>query len=445
MNRRDDLVARRRSQGYSQEELAERLGADRCTVARWERGTTTPQPWHRPRLARILALPLEELDRILTTSRTEPQSRTECVSCQDPGSIVEAPWSPAGAAQVLHELAGGMMNRRGFLVASGGTLTGLATGWAGSLENAAEPDTLDGRAGRLTPEVIDRFDSRLAELRRLDDAMGGTQLRRLAVAEFQMLTRLTPDATESTYQRLFSVIAEAARICGWLHFDTGEHAAAQSYYIAALRASATADDLPAGANILAGMSWQATLTGHHHEAVTLVDSALDRLDRNACPRLDALLASRQARAHAAAGDAAACGRALNEAEARLDTATSADTQPGWLYYFDEAELAAQAGSCWMELGQPDRARPFINTALRTLDADYVRDRAIYHARSAETYLLHSELEFACDEMGTAIDLARRTGSQHCVSTIRHARTQMRVHDSEPRVIELDRRLATLAA
>lgn len=453
MERRDALVARRHRQGYSQEALAERLGVDRCTVARWEQGTTSPQPWLRPRIAQILSLSLDELDRLLvdepgaSVSGGWPVQRRQHIECgcDDNGYVLDAPWSAAGTMQMLQEIAGGAMDRRGFLIACGGTLTGLATQWTNELGNAALTVANGDQPGRVTPGVVVRFESRLADLRWLDDAMGGTQLRALAVAEFRTLTRLAASATASTCHRVFALIAEAARICGWLHFDAGQHAEAQSYYIAALRASVAAADPLTGANILAGMSFQATSTGHHHEAVALIDSARDQLGLDACPRLSAMLASRQARAHARIGDAAACGRALNDAESHLDAATSAPTEPDWIYFFDEAELAAQAGACWVELRQPDRARPLIDTALHTIDTGYVRDRTIYHTRSAETYLQQGELDLACHELSTAVDLARRTSSVRCVSIIRQARWAMSTYDREPCVVALDDHLTVLAA
>ncbi len=450
MGRRDELVARRQRQGYSQEALAERLGVDPCTVARWERGTTSPQPWIRPRIARTLSLSLEEVDRLLVAERAGvaesgmwPVEHRHRIYCGCNGDVLEAPWSRAGTVHVLQEIAGGAMDRRGFLIASGGTLTGLVTHWADGLGNAAVATS--DRSSGVAPGVIGRFESRLADLRRLDDAMGGTQLRHLAVAEFRALSRLAADATGLTSHRLFAATAEAARICGWLHFDVGEHAEAQSHYIAGLRASSTANDPLTGANVLACMSLQATSTGHHREAVTLIDGARDQLGRNATPRLNALLASRQARAHARAGDATACGRALNLAESHLEAATSAATEPDWIYFFDEAELAAQTGACWVELQQPARARPCIDNALQTIDASYVRDRALYHSRSAEAYLQDRELHLACDELSTAVDLARQTGSARTISTIRHTRQNMGTNEREPCVIELDDRLRAIAA
>jgi transcriptional regulator with XRE-family HTH domain len=49
--RRRRFAARRKAVGFSQEQLAERLGVERSTVIRWESGETEPQPWLRPKIA----------------------------------------------------------------------------------------------------------------------------------------------------------------------------------------------------------------------------------------------------------------------------------------------------------------------------------------------------------------------------------------------------------
>ena len=66
--KRQRFAARRKAVGFSQEQLAERLGIDRSTVARWESGETEPQPWMRPRLARVLQISVDQLDDLLTGS-----------------------------------------------------------------------------------------------------------------------------------------------------------------------------------------------------------------------------------------------------------------------------------------------------------------------------------------------------------------------------------------
>jgi transcriptional regulator with XRE-family HTH domain len=65
--RRAELVRRRVLRGFTQEALAEHLGVERSTVARWERDTVTPQPWVRSRLAAALAVTADQLNALLTS------------------------------------------------------------------------------------------------------------------------------------------------------------------------------------------------------------------------------------------------------------------------------------------------------------------------------------------------------------------------------------------
>jgi transcriptional regulator with XRE-family HTH domain len=63
--RRQRLVDRRRVVGLSQERLAEAVGVDRKTVARWETTGSWPQPQQRPRLAKALGVSMEQLQELL--------------------------------------------------------------------------------------------------------------------------------------------------------------------------------------------------------------------------------------------------------------------------------------------------------------------------------------------------------------------------------------------
>lgn len=453
--------------GFTQEKLAEHLGLERSTVGRWERGSETPQPWNQPSLARALGVSQDVLVDLLnpepvggdqpTNGRALPAgSRITAVDFNCPDwyqpeqvSVLEPPWSITGTLHVLHNVAGGLMDRRGFLIITGATLVGLANHWGDALADSGRPipASLEARHSRLSATVLDRLDHRLAELRQLDDEFGGRELHHLAVAEFRWLTHLANETgySDAVEKRLFSLVTEAARLCGWLHFDAAHHAAAQTYYIAALRSSATANDSLTGAHVLACMSFQAALTGHHQEAIGLIEAAEERTKHTATPRLRALLASRKARAYAIAGDAASCGHALNEAERRLDAATPGASEPDWIYFFDQAELDAQAAACWVDLRQPAKARPLIDSALSVMKPQYVRDRTIYYVRSAEAHLHADDLERACGDFHSAADLASRTDSVRSIQTIRSARATMARYDREPRVRALDRRLASLAA
>ncbi|MBQ0826589.1 helix-turn-helix transcriptional regulator [Streptomyces tagetis] len=63
--RRRAFIERRKALGFTQDSLAQSVGVDRSTVARWESGKVAPQDWQRPTLAKVLRVTLAELDAIL--------------------------------------------------------------------------------------------------------------------------------------------------------------------------------------------------------------------------------------------------------------------------------------------------------------------------------------------------------------------------------------------
>lgn len=73
------MSERRRSLGYSQEDLADRIGVAPSTVQRWESGESNPQPWQRPKLARALDMTATQLSALLGPSParwTTPDTET---------------------------------------------------------------------------------------------------------------------------------------------------------------------------------------------------------------------------------------------------------------------------------------------------------------------------------------------------------------------------------
>lgn len=70
--RRKRFAERRKAVGHTQESLAARLGVDRTTVVRWERGDSDPQPWVRRGLADVLEVSVDELARLLLPDSTVP-------------------------------------------------------------------------------------------------------------------------------------------------------------------------------------------------------------------------------------------------------------------------------------------------------------------------------------------------------------------------------------
>ncbi|MGH8543853.1 MAG: helix-turn-helix transcriptional regulator [Gammaproteobacteria bacterium] len=97
--KRHRLAQRRKTVGFTQEGLAERLGVDSTTVRRWESGETEsgPQPWLRPKLARWLQVSVEQLEELLNEDVNDPESRKPLSD-----SVQPRPADERGKAELLN-------------------------------------------------------------------------------------------------------------------------------------------------------------------------------------------------------------------------------------------------------------------------------------------------------------------------------------------------------
>lgn len=403
-------------------------GDVREKVWRWENRGVTPDHGAQQALAYALGVP-EHLIELLRWPRWLPGAHDVCTT----------QWTVDGCLAALQAVEDADVDRRGFLVLS--SLT-LASGWA-----EADPDRIISAVagGQLDDATVTMVEDRLPGLRHLDDRLGGASVLRVAQGDLHIVTELLRNSSYTTElgQRLYRLAAELGRLAGWIAFDTGLHAAAQRYYAAALHCAHTAGDRPLGAHILAGMSFQATLAGTPQDGVSLADTAADHTT-HAGPRVRALIATRQARAAARAGDSAACDRALHRAEQLL--ASARGEEPEWIYYFDRAELEAQAGACLLDLGRHAEADTVLTRALSDQNTGYARDRTIYLVRAARARTLGGHLDSACELAGQAAELARTSHSPRASGEILRFRRSLKpVEDGNPHIAALDERLAPLAA
>jgi hypothetical protein len=404
-------------------------------IWRWENRGVVPDRFSQRALAHALNVPPERLE-LLPWPRWLP----------DAEAVYSAhPWTIAGCLDALDSVEDALIDRRGFLTLSGVALTAVASGWA-----SCEPERMVGatKGGRLDAETVAWVEERIPGLRRMDDRLSGASLLRLIRADLHMVTELISRSSYPGHlgQRLYRTAAELGQLAGWVAFDIGQHSAAQRYYIAALHTAHAAEDQQLGANVLAGLSFQCALVGQPQDGVSLAETAQEHAHK-ASPRVQALIASRQARAHARAGDTPACTRALKRAEQLLGRAenTSSTDDPPWVYYFDQAELEAQAGTCFVDLCQPKIAEPMLTRALAAQDRSYVRDRTIYLVRAAKAQIQAGQLDAACELAGQAAELAHSSYSRRSVESVKDFRKSLKPHASSPYVNALDRQLAALAA
>ena len=159
-----------------------------------------------------------------------------------------------------------------------GWLTGLALTAPAHQWLVHEPgplvSALNGR--RVPAGLVDQFTAMVAELRKIDDVAGGGTVLSLAQQEFDLVAGLLDRASydQRTGRALHILLAEFGQLAGWAAYDGGDHPLAQRYWIAALRATHSADNRVLGAHVLSCMAEQAARQGQPAEAVTLIETAV---------------------------------------------------------------------------------------------------------------------------------------------------------------------------
>ena len=299
------LAQRRKAMGSSQEELAERLGVDRSTIVRWERGTTAPQPWARPKLAELLGVSVDQLEELLELVPPWPGYVVESGSRDDPPEDLER--SPERDDMKRRELLR--------LMTVAAALIELDRDDAG-----LDWDRLNYFASgmrRVDPATVKEYSTLNNYLWRVFAFVKNKRLAYPAVREqLGVLVRaLERPHGEAVHRELCAVTADLLQLAGEILFDGNHYTAAVQCYALAADASkqARAYDL-----------WACALT--RHAFVELYDrqfaAARPILDLAAslARRGDPGLSTRywvstvQAQAFAGLGELEACQRALDHAE-----------------------------------------------------------------------------------------------------------------------------------
>jgi tetratricopeptide (TPR) repeat protein len=389
-------------------------------VSRWTRPQNPQIPTQPTQLAMaaVLGIPAHEV-----LSREWPHWLL--LGLRDDHAAWSAPWTAAGALAALDD-DGGPVDRRGFLIASTSTVAAVIAQWGTAL-----PVSTRSSGQRIGAAVADRFDTRLAALRLLDDDLGADHVYDAARAEIRLIRRLLNEASysEQTGRRLFSAAAEASRLAGWCAYDNGHTAAAEKHFAAALRAAASAGDDTAAA-VAAGFWANVRYSGktpHPGSAVNLIHQALAR-GRVTSPRVVAMLLIRQARAHSIAGDSIAAYRAVDSALSVYEAGVPADEDLATVYWVNAGEVFQAAGSAALSLGEPARALEYFAAAVTHPDpynpAREPRGAAIYEARRASAFLALGDIDGAVETARQTVELMGGVNSARGTGTLADLRAEL---------------------
>jgi len=465
------LIHLRLARGWSQRRTAAELCAaagvptlSRHEVSRWERQVRVPGDFWLRWLAVVLAVPVELL--------TDAAARARRLTPSPPGAGARSRAALLALARswladpLTEPLLGGPDRSTDLLNAHSDRHTGmLGAGSAPDPPNAG-PDRPTGPLGagsaphppNAGPGPLGAgsapgpppsapggprhqpgppaYALDLAGLRRLDDLAGGADLAPLGAHGLRRAVRALPRSGPAGRRRLLPLLAESAQLAGWLAADAGDPAAALDAYRLGVRAATAAGDPALAGHVLGSASHLLAGAGDPRGALTLARVAYAGSRRWASPGLRALLLHRVALAAALDGRPDTAARALRAAE-RAATASDPGHEPPWLYWLDDAELAAMTGRTLVALGRARPAEALLAAAAR--EPGRPRRAAVYGGWLARGYLELGEVERACEAAGAALIDAVRAGSPRAVAQLTEVRRRLAGRSRVPAV----RRYATL--
>ena len=255
----------------------------------------------------------------------------------------------------------------------GAALLGPLAGWVEPLTAGA----LAARSGAFSTAEVEARETLVGAFREWRSAGLG---RTAVVGQLaDVAERLRSAPAGPLTDRVFVAGAELAKIAGSMAFDAGAHHAAQQNYVTAARMAKAGNNTVFGAVALAALARQSFDLGAADDGLQIVHLAQRGTRTNGTPRLRAMLATREAWAHAQLGDVRRFRHAAEEAEEAHGTGAVSE-EPHSLRGFDGAELLGTIGARYRDLARHDpRQAPgavdYLSRALQMRDPARARNRA----------------------------------------------------------------------
>jgi transcriptional regulator with XRE-family HTH domain len=356
--KRDRLKQVRASAGFTQEDLAHRLGVDTSTVWRWEAGESRPEAWQQPRLAKLLGISRAQLVNLLGS---EQRSSSELVKAGKSGEEQQY------LACVLHEAADDA-DRSVVLEVLGPSRT---------LELLDE----------LVPSLIARYE--LEGPQRL--APETRELRRFSA---RLSSQITGTAER---KQLARVAARQSALLAYMSVNLSRFPAADRYALDTVLLATAAEDQSLLAWIKGTQSLSAYYQGQYVDAVHLarvgVELAPDQAQRIR------LLSNGVARAAGKLGDRLAVDQAVNEAFELVESQPVHEGITPCIAFapYSWARTAANAATAYLSVGDFTKALDLtqqVSVVVDSSDSDWSRSLVHLDEANALIHGKHADLDRA---------------------------------------------------
>ncbi len=375
------LAQRRVALGFTQEQLAERMGVDPSTVRRWESGVSEsgPKPWLRPKLARHLQVSPEQLDELLAE-----------------GNDGEAADRPDEVAD----------------------------------DQAA---ILDRRPARLKFATAGQVDDVLFHLRdqwhllvKTDNLLGPRYAVRGVLDQLATIDDMLASLSLAARHEVVRLGAQYAESASWLYEDSGDLATAHLWNNRAMEWAHEADDYLMLSWTLFRRSQQAVANRNAAQVISLAQAAR-RTERELLPPMRAAIAQQEAHGYALDGDEHVAQTKLDEAHAWAATDVAGDARGGHGSFCTASYIELQRAACWLTLGNANAAIQLYETTMPEIPAVYRRDRGRALSRLARAYVAADEPEQAARVATEALSIAESAGSTRTLNEVRTVGRQLAAH------------------
>jgi transcriptional regulator with XRE-family HTH domain/tetratricopeptide (TPR) repeat protein len=492
----------REVRGWSQQDLAEKVGTTQKIVSRWERGESTPLPYYRQKLCKFLGKNAAELGLIDQEGTKEvPDLPVEDRANDGSDTSHNAPplqdrdahqdedqplrlFIPKGTPHIVtihvHQQAPLFTSASSdeHAIIDSRMTTTLEQRHPREIEEIVNRREFGQRAWRLGStaflayhgELLERFLRALRKPstvdgpmliyleRRTEDywydrhtvALASHHLIEYVLEHFQKVTSLLEEPLlPSIRTRLCSIAGGIALLVGELLFDMQCYAQARTYYTVAVEAAQEADNRALQAVSWGRMSFTWTYEGDPQAALACMQKARQVGVQSINATTRAWLAAVEAEIQANLQERYATLKALEEAECveRRDR-----PQDCFWIHFDQSLSAGYRGVSLLRLYRPEDsqtasflsdAQGVLTKAIDVLDPSLTRRKPNLLADLAGTYAQQKEVEAACEHAIEAVTLVSHMKSKVVLQRLLSLQNQLAPWKDTESVQRLDAKIRPL--
>lgn len=432
------------ARGLSQDQLGRLTHHSGSMIGKVEKALRRPPPDLARRCDEILRTDgaLVDLLPLVAPTPREPHLATDGTTDEPTPDDLGLRWSPdlAGTVEAVGRLWRADVERRSVVLGAAWSAVACAAPARDWLLGtpAVSPSRSSGR--RIGQADVDACWSMCHTFGQLDHRLGGGHARTtlaqyLSSAVVPMLNGSYTDQTGS------NLLTAAARLCdlgGFMAFDCRLHGLAQRYYIQALRLAHASGDRHIGAHVLADMSMQAHYLHRPPEALELARAGQRTARECGASAALARCSAMEARAHALAGDSAACAQAMNRAEQALDAVRG--DEPEWIRFFNHEQLAAEFLYAAGDLGRTtdvQRFAPAVLESSKGMQRRLVLTTAALASSHLTTDPRTSDIDRACAVLRKVVPIASSLSSPRTIDALNAVRGRLLPYSGHALVKDLE--------